>query len=238
MLFRSVTLVALVMYIRNRTRLRLIVVIFSILGLSSGIAGFLSTTRFHGSYKTEDRLQAHHFWMWYFACEGLGTAILAWTVVKVGTVFYSQAGRKNIFYVLSIIMILVFASIAIANMVVYITQVTGNTIRGTTADRYQLCISYMEKCIKEFPASPRPSGFDWRTFVIKSWQDDQKNPSREVYLPNQVLTAVTFLWVSMYLFVPLLRNQKHRPVIGSDMTAVGIWYLSCLSILVSVSVQQ
>ncbi|KAF9906873.1 hypothetical protein EC991_000237 [Linnemannia zychae] len=37
----------------------------------------------------------------------------------------------------------------------------------------------------------------------------------------------------MYLFVPLLRNRKHRPVIGSDMTAVGIWYLSCLSILVS-----
>ncbi|KAF9143036.1 hypothetical protein BGX30_001553, partial [Mortierella sp. GBA39] len=229
-----ITLVALVMYVRNRTRLRLIVVIFSILGLSSGIAGFLSTTRFHGSYKTDERLQAHQFWIWYFACEGLGTAILAWTVVKVGTVFYSQAGRKNIFYVLSIVMILVFATLAIANLVVYITQVTGNTIRGTTANRYQLCISYMENCIKIFPASYRPSGYDWRMFVIKSWRDDQKNPSREVYLPNQVLTAVTFLWVSMYLFVPLLRNQKHRPVIGSDMTAVGIWYLSCLSILVSV----
>ncbi|KAF9547140.1 hypothetical protein EC957_008820 [Mortierella hygrophila] len=209
-----IALVALVMYVRNRTRLRLMVVIFSILGLSSGIAGFLSTTRFHGSYKTDERLQANHFWIWYFACEGLGTAILAWTVVKVGTVFYSQAGRKNIFYVLSIVMILVFATLAIANLVVYITQVTGNTIRGTAANR--------------------PSEYDWRTFVIKSWKDDQKNPSREVYLPNQVLTAVTFLWVSMYLFVPLLRNQKHRPVIGSDMTAVGIWYLSCLSILVSV----
>ncbi|KAG0056394.1 hypothetical protein BGZ90_005544, partial [Linnemannia elongata] len=196
-----IALVALVMYVRNRTRLRLIVVIFSILGLSSGVAGFLSTTRFQGSYKTDDKLQSHHFWIWYFACEGLGTAILAWTVVKVGTVFYSQAGRKNIFYVLSVIMILVFSAIAIANLVVYITQVTGNTLRGTTA--------------------ARPGTYDWRLNVLKKWLDDQRNPSREVYLPNQILTAVTFLW-------------KHRPVIGSDMTAVGIWYLSCLSILVSV----
>lgn len=229
-----IALVALVMYVRNRTRLRLIVVIFSILGLSSGVAGFLSTTRFQGSYKTDDKLQSHHFWIWYFACEGLGTAILAWTVVKVGTVFYSQAGRKNIFYVLSVIMILVFSAIAIANLVVYITQVTGNTLRGTTAARYQLCISFMENCLKEFPVSSRPGTYDWRLNVLKKWLDDQRNPSREVYLPNQILTAVTFLWVSLYLFVPLLRNQKHRPVIGSDMTAVGIWYLSCLSILVSV----
>ncbi|KAF8947164.1 hypothetical protein BGZ47_010083 [Haplosporangium gracile] len=231
-----ITLIAFVMYVRNQTRLRLIVVIFSILGLSSAVIGFLSTTRFRGSFKTDgnnnDKLGLDYFWVVYFVCEGLSTAILAWTVVKVGTVFYSQAGRKNIFYVLSIVIISLFATIATANLVIYLTQLKGNTIKGTRAHQYQLCISYMQYCIDLKPG--RPDGFDWRDRVIAGWKDDQMNPSREVYLPNQVLTAVTFLWVSMYLFVPLLRNRKHRPIIGSDMTAVGIWYLSCLSILVSV----
>ncbi|KAF9154163.1 hypothetical protein BG015_001680 [Linnemannia schmuckeri] len=231
-----ITLIAFVMYVRNQTRLRLIVVIFSILGLSSAVIGFLSTTRFRGSFKTDDnsndKLGSDYFWVVYFVCEGLGTAILAWTVVKVGTVFYSQAGRKNIFYVLSIVIISLFATIATANLVIYLTQLKGNPLKGTQAYQYQICISYMQYCLDLTPG--RPDGFDWRKRVLAEWNDDQKNPSREVYLPNQVLTAVTFLWVSMYLFVPLLRNRKHRPVIGSDMTAVGIWYLSCLSILVSV----
>jgi hypothetical protein len=237
-----IALIAVVMYVRNRTRLRLIVVIFSVINLSSAVAGFLSTSRFRGSYKTDvnDSLPTNIFWSWYFAAEGVGTAILAWTIVKQGTVFYSQAGRKNIFYVLSIVMISVFATFATANLVVYITQVNGKAIRGTLADHYEICVNFMLYCkSSDISKTGRKTGgsFEWMERIMDRWRDSQKNPSREVYLPNQVLTAVTYLWVSLYLFVPLLRNRKHRPVIGSDMTAVGIWYLSCLTILVSVSVQ-
>ncbi|KAG0380653.1 hypothetical protein BGX24_006369 [Mortierella sp. AD032] len=240
------------MYLRNRTRLRVIVVLFSIVGLSASVAGFLCTTRFGRWSSDEDGVKGHEnmlpsiYWTWYFAAEGVGTVMLAWTVVKVGTVFYPQIGRKNIFYVLSVIMISLYACVAIANLVVYITQVTGRAIKGTAAEKIQECIQAMQFCIQNVPWTEWRRNYsnpargdsewnknDWRKKVVSNWEESQQNPSREVYLPNQVLTAVTFLWVSMYLFVPLLKNRKHRPVIGSDMTAVGIWYLSCLSILVT-----
>jgi hypothetical protein len=249
-----VTLIALVMYLRNRTRLRLVVVIFSIVGLSASVAGFLSTTQFtrwspnDDSQSRQKRIAPNIYWTWYFAAEGVGTVMLSWTVVKVGTVFYPQIGRKNISYILSVIMITLYACIAIANLVVYITQVTGRAIKGTVAEKYQECITAMDYCIAAIPAGSYGmdqnqsygSGdwhntFDWKKMMLDYWRESQLKPSREVYLPNQVLTAVTFLWVSMYLFVPLLKNRKHLPIIGSDMTAVGIWYLSCLSILVTVS---
>ncbi|KAF9134384.1 hypothetical protein BGW39_007262 [Mortierella sp. 14UC] len=245
-----IAFIALVMYLRNRTRLRLIVVLFSVVGLSASVAGFLCTTRFARWSSDEDGLNHKNltpniYWTWYFAAEGVGTVMLSWTVVKVGTVFYPQIGRKNIFYVLSVIMITLYASVAIANLVVYVTQVTGRAMKGTAAEKYQECIIAMDYCITLIPLADwrgidgknmsgnQTRNFDWRKKVSDNWKESKQNPSREVYLPNQVLTAVTFLWVSMYLFVPLLRNRKHRPVIGSDMTAVGIWYLSCLSILVT-----
>ncbi|KAG0276362.1 hypothetical protein BGZ95_007631 [Linnemannia exigua] len=248
-----IALIALIMYLRNRTRLRVIVVLFSIVGLSASVAGFLCTTRFGRWSSDEDGMKGHQnlspsiYWTWYFAAEGVGTVMLAWTVVKVGTVFYPQIGKKNIFYVLSVIMISLYAGVAIANLVVYITQVTGRAMKGTAAEKFQECIQSMQFCIDNVPWTEWKSYYpnqtrggdsewfkkDWRNNAVSNWKESQQNPSREVYLPNQVLTAVTFLWVSMYLFVPLLKNRKHRPVIGSDMTAVGIWYLSCLSILVT-----
>lgn len=234
-----IALIAVIMYVRNRTRLRLIVVIFSVINLSSGIAGFFSTSRFRGSYKADvnDSLSLHIFWSWYFAAEGVGTAMLAWMIVKQGTVFYSQVGRKNIFYVMSIVMISVFSLVATVNLVVYITQVNGKTIKGTPADHYNLCVGFMLYCRSTDKNKKTGATLEWMERLLERWKDNQMHPSRVVYLPNQVLTAVTYLWVSLYLFVPLLRNRKHRPIIGSDMTAVGIWYLSCLTILVSVSVQ-
>ncbi|KAF9927685.1 hypothetical protein FBU30_002983 [Linnemannia zychae] len=239
-----ITLIALIMYLRNRTRLRLIVVLFSFLGVSAAIAGFLSTSRFHrwsmqqDGTKGNEKLETNIFWIWSFVAEGVGTVLLALTVVKVGTVFYPQVGRKNIFYVLSIIMILIYAAVAIANLVIYIVQTSGRAMKGSDAQLYQECIDYLQSCMLLDPAArniPPPQKDRNNYFLsgqIKEWDELKLNPSRAIYLPNQVLTAVIFLWVSLYLFVPLLRNRKHRPVIGSDMTAVGIWYLSCLTILV------
>ncbi|KAF9085235.1 hypothetical protein BGX23_009839 [Mortierella sp. AD031] len=236
-----ITILALVMYFRNRTRLRLNVVLFSILGLSASVAGFLWSAKLK-VWSTEDgtnidKLSTDLFWIWSFAAEGVGTVVLASTVVMVGTVFYSRTGRKNIFLVLSIVMIVMYATVAAANVIVYIKQVNGVALKNTLAGGYEECIQWMEGCIRErrYPDDRfiTATGFDWRRKKIEVWKEYKLNPSPEVYVPNKVLTAVVFLWVSMYLFVPLLRNRNHRPVIGSDMTAVGIWYLSCLSILVT-----
>ncbi|KAG0323854.1 hypothetical protein BGZ99_002425 [Dissophora globulifera] len=232
---------AIIMCFRVRTRLRCFACFCTYLGLSIGIMGLLWSL---------DKVSPNIFWLWNIIAESVGIVALTYTIVSVGNGFYPMAGNKNMFWRMAMTLILIYAIMATANIVIYAQQkVAYHFISGSDIQTLRQSIIHMgikneteldhqqfiQQCLGDIPAGNlTETGVpDWRSLPW-ALRDMQARPIRELYLAHQILMLLTWLWVSLYLFIPLVRNHRHGPIgrpVDSDMMAVGVWYLGCLLIL-------
>ncbi|KAG0307888.1 hypothetical protein BGZ98_009530 [Dissophora globulifera] len=235
------SIMAIIMCFRVRTRLRCFACFCTYLGLSIGIMGLLWSL---------DKVSPNIFWLWNIIAESVGIVALTYTIVSVGNGFYPMAGNKNMFWRMAMTLILIYAIMATANIVIYAQQkVAYHFISGSDIQTLRQSIIHMgikneteldhqqfiQQCLGDIPAGNlTETGVpDWRSLPW-ALRDMQARPIRELYLAHQILMLLTWLWVSLYLFIPLVRNHRHGPVgrpVDSDMMAVGVWYLGCLLIL-------
>ncbi|KAF9364405.1 hypothetical protein BGX34_001617 [Mortierella sp. NVP85] len=234
-------IVAIIMCIRARTRLRLYACFCTFLGLT--IAGV-------GILRARLIVEPNHFWMWNFCAESIGMVALTYTIVSVGNGFYPMAGTKNNFWRTSVALIVIYALMAAANIGCYIQQklvhhrISGKGImdlriqivkEGTkTFEELECQQRYMQDmgCIP--PGNLTDIGVSSWEGLTWSEREMYARPITAAYVTHQMLMLFTCVWVSFYLFIPLVRNHRHGPVgrpVDSDMMAVGVWYLSCLLFL-------
>ncbi|KAG0287879.1 hypothetical protein BGZ96_008267 [Linnemannia gamsii] len=79
--------VAIIMCIRMRTRLRIISLFVTFLGLAIAAVGYLKA-----------RFIVHHniFWAWNFTGEGMAVVVLTYAIVRIGTGFYPMPESHNV----------------------------------------------------------------------------------------------------------------------------------------------
>ncbi|KAG0067473.1 hypothetical protein BGZ89_006024 [Linnemannia elongata] len=229
---------AIVMCIRMRTRLRIISLFVTFLGLAIATVGYLKA-----------RYIVHHnvFWAWNFTGEGLAVVVLTYSIVSVGTGFYPMAENRNVLRRVSLIIISTYGLLALANVIYYIQQkvflhpLSGEDVqrlrdgivraRLFTAQDLESQRAY-EQHLGRIPLGDAAltGAVDW-TRLAWVEQEYYMRPSTEYYLFHQVIMFFTCVWACMYLFIPLVRHHRHGPVgraVDSDMMAVGVWYMSSL----------
>ncbi|KAH7055072.1 hypothetical protein BKA57DRAFT_501604 [Linnemannia elongata] len=198
---------AIVMCIRMRTRLRIISLFVTFLGLAIATVGYLKA-----------RYIVHHnvFWAWNFTGEGLAVVVLTYSIVSVGTGFYPMA--ENRLHPLS--------GEDVQRLRDGIVRARLFTTQDLESQR-----AY-EQHLGRIPLGDAAltGAVDW-TRLAWVEQEYYMRPSTEYYLFHQVIMFFTCVWACMYLFIPLVRHHRHGPVgraVDSDMMAVGVWYMSCL----------
>lgn len=240
--------VAIIMCIRARTRLRLYACFCTFLGLTISVVGLL---------RARLVVEPNHFWIWNFCAESIGIIALTYTIVSVGNGFYPMAGNKNNFWRASVSLIVVYGLVATASIGCYIQQkLVHHRISG--ADILELRRRIIDEGIKtaeelngqqlimqENGCIPggnlTDTGVDSYLGLTWSEREMYARPITGTYITHQMLMIFTCVWVSFYLFIPLVRNHRHGPVgrpVDSDMMAVGVWYLSCLLLLNLVSINR
>ncbi|KAF9583464.1 hypothetical protein BGW38_009414 [Lunasporangiospora selenospora] len=205
--------VAVIMCLRSKTRLRIYACLLTYLGLSIAVLGLL---------QAKFMISANWFWAWNFAAEGVAVVILTLTIVSVGSGFYPMAGNKNIYWRMSMGVIMFYGTVAFANVVYYAyTKLIPHDI--SPMEVQQLRANIIDAGIFTEADLRAQRYFAHRRGTIP--------PGDAAVTGHQVLMLLNCMWVVMYLFIPLVRHHRHGPVgrpIDSDMMAVGVWYLSSL----------
>ncbi|KAI1313055.1 hypothetical protein EDD11_002728 [Mortierella claussenii] len=231
-------IMAIIMCIKSRTRLRAFACFITYLGLTIAVLGLL---------RSKALINANWFWMWNFMAEGLGVVALALTIISVGTGFYPMTRNRNLYWRMCMCVVVIYGLASLANIVYYIYDKL--ILRPLSAEdvlkiRHDIVNKhiYTEQELtlvrwKEFREG-KLNIPDGAVAGVPSWRD-LSSPEREMYarpetalyLGHQVLMLVTCMWVCLYLFVPLVMHHRHGPVgrpVDSDMMAIGVWYLTCL----------
>lgn len=233
---------AIIMCIRMRTRLRIISLFVTFLGLAIATVGYLKAW-----------FIVHHndFWAWNFTGEGLAVVVLTYAIVSVGTGFYPMAENRNVLRRVSLITISIYGLLALANVIFYIQQkvflhpLSGEDMqrlrdgivraRLFTAQDLESQRAY-EQQLGRIPLgdAAMTGAVDWTQLT---WVEQEYYvwPSTGYYLFHQV---IMFFTACMYLFIPLVRHHRDGPVgrtVDSDMMAVGVWYMSSLLSLAFIS---
>ncbi|KAF9949653.1 hypothetical protein BGZ65_007157, partial [Modicella reniformis] len=229
------------MCIRVRTRLRSFACFCTFLGLTIAAVGMLRARYY---------VDPNFFWLWNFSAESLGMVALTYTIVSVGNGFYPMAGAKNVFWRMAMSLIIIYALVATANIAYYVQQkVVHHHISGAQVqvlrnliiredirtEEELLAQEITMQCLGLVPHGNRnETGVDNWTQLTWAEREMYSRPVTGAYLTHQMLMLLTTVWASFYLFIPLVRNHRHGPVgrpVDSDMMAVGVWYLSCLMLL-------
>ncbi|KAG0365824.1 hypothetical protein BGZ54_006177 [Gamsiella multidivaricata] len=232
---------AVYMCFRARTRLRYFASFCTFLGLTVAIVGLL---------RARSMIPANVFWLWNFIAEVISIVALTYTIVSVGNGFYPMAGKKNVFWRMAMAWIIVYALVAISNIALYAQKnfgshyISGPELVALRSRIENLGIMDMSALVRQELVMQCKGLIPWGNLTetgVASWrqlswteQDVFARPQTTVYLVSQMLMLFTWGWVSLYLFIPLVRNHCHGPVgrpVDSDMMAVGAWYLGCLLIL-------
>ncbi|KAF9200090.1 hypothetical protein BGZ49_009709 [Haplosporangium sp. Z 27] len=237
-------LIAIAMCVRARTRLRAFACLLTYLGLTISVLGVLRTQRL---------VSPNWFWAWNFLAEGIAVTALCFTIVSVGSGFYPMTNKRNIYWTMTVGVIIFYAMTALANAVYYIQQrVVRHSLSGAqvTAIRNEIVkegIFTMQELIIMTMMDQR-SGIadsvgDIGETGVSSWRGlpwaertMYARPNRGVYLVHQFIMLSTCTWCCFYLFVPLILHHRRGPVgrpVDSDMLAIGVWYLTCLVCLAS-----
>ncbi|KAG0299110.1 hypothetical protein BGZ98_010320 [Dissophora globulifera] len=233
--------VAVIMCARSRTRLRVFACFITYLGLTIAALGLL-----HSKYL----ISANWFWAWNFTAESSGVIVLAFIIVSVGSGFYPMARHRNLYWRMSMGVIIFYSCIAIANVAYYVQQkIAFHSLSGAevqqlrdkiisvglfTAEELKLQRIY-EQSRNLIPMGDAAlTGVkDWRELA---WSEREMfaRPVAGIYLGHQLITLLTCMWVCIYLFIPLVLHHRQGPIdrpVDSDMMAVGVWYLSSLMTL-------
>ncbi|KAI9234824.1 MAG: hypothetical protein BYD32DRAFT_422603 [Podila humilis] len=235
------TVVAIVMAARSKTRLRIFAFFITFLGLSIAIIGYLRAIRI---------VEPQWFWCWNFFGEGLGVAAMAAIIVSVGSGFYPMARRKSLLWMASMAIVCIYAVLAAVNVGFYIHEkiilhpISAKYLvhlRFDIMDEYNATSWDLQReRLLEIASGQIVSGNYSQTALtgVASWKeltsserDMFARPNFHWYLSHQLLMLFTFTWSCIYLFVPLVRNHRHGPVgrpVDSNTMAVGVWYLATL----------
>ncbi|ORZ22835.1 hypothetical protein BCR41DRAFT_385111, partial [Lobosporangium transversale] len=233
--------VAVMMSLRARTRLRAFACFLTYVGLTIAIIGLLRAKAY---------LSPGWYWAWNFLGEGLAVVALTLTIVSVGSGFYPMAGKRNLYWRLSMILISIYGFLSLVNVALYVNEklyprlIDGPAVlqlrkdivnvgfQSVTALAYELKKTQTMNLIPKFDTGLYGAQ-DWRQLC---WSEREmfSRPEVAFYLAHQYLMIATCLWSCMYLFVPLVMHHRHGPIgrpVDSDMMAVGVWYLSCIMLL-------
>ncbi|KAF8950178.1 hypothetical protein BGZ52_003429, partial [Haplosporangium bisporale] len=230
------TVVAIVMAARSKTRLRIFAFFITFLGLSIAIIGYLRAIRI---------VEPQWFWCWNFFGEGLGVAAMAAIIVSVGSGFYPMARRKSLLWMASMAIVCIYAVLAAVNVGFYIHEkiilhpISAKYLvhlRFDIMDEYNATSWDLQReRLLEIASGQIVSGNYSQTALtgVASWKeltsserDMFARPNFHWYLSHQLLMLFTFTWSCIYLFVPLVRNHRHGPVgrpVDSNTMAVGLY---------------
>ncbi|CAO3574335.1 unnamed protein product [Mortierella alpina] len=237
------TIAALVVCYRSRTRLRLYAAFCTCWGLTIAVAGLLRSRFIIGPVP---------FWLWNFIAEPIGILALMYTITSVGSGFYPLAGHRNIFWKVAMGLLVIYALMAVGHVTYYavdralLRPISGEAIQELWALIIQRGIKTQKQLeIQESLLQCRGELTDGNRFVVgaKDWKDltwverdMYARPNQSAYSAHQMFMIFTFGWVSAYLFVPLLNHHRRRGPVGrpldSDMMAVGVWYMTCITLVV------
>ncbi|KAF9928770.1 hypothetical protein BGZ67_006771 [Mortierella alpina] len=237
------TIAALVVCYRSRTRLRLYAAFCTCWGLTIAVAGLLRSKLIIGPIP---------FWLWNFIAEPIGILALMYTITSVGSGFYPMAGHRNIFWKVAMGLLVIYALMAVGHVAMYVVDrallrpISGQEIQELWSLIIQRGIrTRMQLEIQESLMQCRGMITDGNRFEVgaRNWtdltwteRDMYGRPNQSAYSAHQMFMIFTFGWVSAYLFVPLLNHHRRRGPVGrpldSDMMAVGVWYMTCITIVV------
>ncbi|KAF9366094.1 hypothetical protein BGX34_006282 [Mortierella sp. NVP85] len=235
-------IVAVIMCLRNRTRLRVHACFITYLGLTIAVIGLL---------RAKFMLSPAWFWAWNFTGEGLGVVVLALTIASVGSGFYPMVARnRNVYWRISMGVIIVYGMVALATVAHYayhkivFRPLTGDEVqklrdeilnKGILTQRQLLHQRWSEQNRNLIPPgdAAKTGVKDWRELA---WAEKEMfaRPTTEFYLGHQVSMLLTCMCAVLFLFIPLVRQHRHGPIgrhVDGDMMAVGVWYLSTLMTL-------
>ncbi|KAG0337279.1 hypothetical protein BG004_007706 [Podila humilis] len=235
------TLIAVAMVIRSKTRLRIFAGILTFFGLTIAVLGYLWS---------EQIIAGNWFWSWNFIAEGVAVVGMAFIIVSVGSGFYPMAPRKSILWKCCMVVVFLYGSFALFNVSFYIyhkiiprpiSSDELNDIRNKLLERYgdmtrhgleverdravrkgELTGTFNETALTGVPNWMQLSESEVEMFA---------RPNTTLYLSHQMVMLFTMAVASFYLFIPLVRNHRKGPVgrpVDSDTMAVGVWYLTCL----------
>ncbi|KAG0203661.1 hypothetical protein BGX33_008970 [Mortierella sp. NVP41] len=219
------------MCLRMATRLWIISLFVTFLGLAIAIVGYLKA-----------RFIVHHniFWAWNFSGEGLAVVVLTYAIVSVGSGFYPMVESRNMLRNVSLGTISTYGLLALSNVIFYVQQkvvlhpLSGEDVQGLrdgivrvgmfTAQDLESQRAYEQQLGWVPSGDAALTGVtDW-TQLAWAEQEFYMRPSTGYYLFHQVIMFFTCVWACMYLFIPLVRHHRHGPV----GRAVGVWYMSTL----------
>ncbi|KAF9943213.1 hypothetical protein BGZ67_004992 [Mortierella alpina] len=233
--------VAVIMCLRSRTRLRIFACFITYIGLSISVAGLL---------RAKFLIGPAWFWAWNFLGEGSGVVVLALTIVSVGSGFYPMMGSRNKFWRFCMLVIVLYGLLSAANLAYYVQQkvifrpLSAEDVQRLRQDIIdagiftQARLDRLRLWEQRRGLIPKTDGAvtgvkDWRELA---WPEREMfaRPLTKLYLGHQLLMECTCIVVVFYLFIPLVRHHRHGPIgrpVDSDMMAVGVWYLSILMTL-------
>ncbi|KAF8957227.1 hypothetical protein BGZ46_002223 [Entomortierella lignicola] len=236
---------SVIMCFRARTRLRVSACFFTYINLTIAVVGLLWSL-------PQQLIAPIWFWLWNFIAESVGIVVLCHTIVWVGNGFYPMAGKKNIYWKLAISLIVIYSLLATGNIIFYIQQkvihhrITPVDFVGLVAiaKNEGICHrmvpgdwgtrSSMSSCqYYGFSALANYGTTRWSELPCPEMEVFAR-PNFPVYIVNQMVMILACVWMSIYLFVPLVRNNRHGAVARQtegDTVAIGIWYLSCIVVL-------
>ena len=230
--------------IKSMTRLRGWACYITFLGLSIAILGLL---------RAKFLISPNWFWAWNFIGESSGVVVIAITIVSVGSGFYPMATNRTLYWRSSQLVIVLYGCMALANAIFYIQQklifhaLSGEEVQSLRNSIVEKGLFTVQQLAWQRQLEQRqgliPPG-DAALTGVSSWRElswaEKEMFARPVvwcYLGHQLLTLMTCIWVTFYLFVPLLKHHMKGPMgrtVDSDMMAVGVWYMSCLMTLAAV----
>ncbi|KAF9188878.1 hypothetical protein BGZ50_001104 [Haplosporangium sp. Z 11] len=233
--------VAVIMCMRAPTRLRGYAFFLTFAGLTIAVAGLLFSKHI---------ISPNWFWTWNFFAELIAVVVLTLTIVSVGSGFYPMTGNRNIYWRMSMGVIVLYGVVAMINLIYYIYHklvphpFTGEEVLAlrqaiVVKGLYNPWELYSQrKTEKNQGLIPHidtrwEGAADWRQLA---WAEQEMfaRPETSYYLGHQFMMLLTCVWAVIYLFIPLVRHHRHGPVgrpVDSDMMAVGVWYLSSLMTL-------
>ncbi|KAF9359121.1 hypothetical protein BGX26_000142 [Mortierella sp. AD094] len=208
------------------------------MGLTIAVVGLL---------RAQTLISPSWFWAWNFVAEGLAVVALCLTIISVGSGFYPMTKDRNLYWHLSMGIVVIFGLATTANAVYYIQQkliyhpITGDQVLKLRdqiiAEGTYTAYDLWNMRMQEQRQGMIPPG-DAATTGVSSWaqlawleRDMFARPSQIFYLAHQFTMVGVCAWVCFYLFIPLVRHHRHGPVgrpVDSDMVAIGVWYLTCL----------
>lgn len=205
------TVIALIMCLRSKARLRIFACFATSLSLSTAIVGLLTAYRV---------LPPIWYWVWNVIAESIGIIALNYTIVDVGNGFYPLVDRKHFYWKLSMAIIAAYGALCLVDVALYIPQ--------------------MAKWMNEYSVLYFDCRDVWRQSCrdIPFWTEAR--PRYMLYIAHQWMMVLTYGWACLYLFIPLVRHHR-RGLVGKgvqiEMVAIGVWYSSGLVILGGVSLR-